>query len=180
MFAAIGKNPNFWKDRVSTFIALAPGLFPLRDYTDNRDRSQAEKVIDVIWSLGIHEFLGKNFIKTFGVLESLFPSIASNLYGIYSSLEFNSLQGTQTFTSHFTNGMSLQVGRHLSQNVDANEFREYDYGDEQGKNWKEYGPQGPQGYNMSSLTRSNSPPIYFFSGDQDDIKPVEQVRTIVE
>ena len=107
MFAAIARDPAFWKERISAFIVLAPGLLPFRDTVDNSSRTEMEDNVNTFWNLGIHEFFGKNFNEIFRVVEGLFPKIAENFYGLYSNLAYNTEKGTQTFTGHFPNGISL-------------------------------------------------------------------------
>ena len=31
MFAALAKDPEYWKERISAFMVMAPGLVPTRD-----------------------------------------------------------------------------------------------------------------------------------------------------
>lgn len=108
MFAAIGRNSEYWRERISAFIVLAPGLLPFRDQEDDgQSRDQMEKNVNQIWNLGLHEFFGKNFNQVFGIVESIFPRIAENFYGLYSNLTYNTEYGTQTFTGHFPNGMTF-------------------------------------------------------------------------
>ena len=61
MFVALSKNPDFWKERVSAFIALAPGLLPKLDKKAHEQyNNEGERFADFFWNLGVYEFFGKS------------------------------------------------------------------------------------------------------------------------
>ena len=115
MFAALGKDPVFWKDRISAFIALAPGLLPETDAIDNIYNNEGELFANFFWKLGIYEFFGKSQNEVSSVVQGIFPNLTNRFEGIYSSKKYNSKNGTQIFSGHFPNGLSLHQNKHFSQ-----------------------------------------------------------------
>ena len=107
---AMAKEKAYWKERISGFIGLAPGLppsEPMKEFVPNLG--------DKLWNAGIHELLGDNIRQLQARLIDFLPALEPKIREFYSNMKYNSEHGTTVFGGHFPNGVSVQNFKHFGQ-----------------------------------------------------------------
>ena len=75
-FMAFAKDKPYWKERINSFIAMAPGLVPTKPDSEYKaEKALGDNVGDTLWNLGIHEFFGKNWRNLQARILKVLPSI---------------------------------------------------------------------------------------------------------
>mmetsp|Transcript_19193 Transcript_19193/g.18335 ORF Transcript_19193/g.18335 Transcript_19193/m.18335 type:complete len:144 (+) Transcript_19193:86-517(+) len=134
MFVALSENENYYKDRVSIFIALGPVLrltncrSELLTLIGNND----ELILDFCETFGIYEFFPANWIDNalFKLVCGVLPPICE--LGVYiicdEDVSLDNSDRLNVYMSHFPSGTSLKCLDHYAQLMSTDDFLRYDYG----------------------------------------------------
>lgn len=74
MFHGLATKQDFWKERISVFIAMAPVVVPNKDFILFNIGSKLEAVLEKrLASAGIYELMGANWDSTEKTVRVLVP-----------------------------------------------------------------------------------------------------------
>ena len=123
MFSAIAKNPDYWKDKVSLFVALNPlSMFPHTEaHFFHLARHLYDRIVATANLLGMYEVGGSanwftEAAKTLGVLNPELLKAFASLF-LYNHPEFDDESRTAVYVGHSPNGASIKTIKHLAQNM---------------------------------------------------------------
>ena len=98
MFMGMARDKEFYKERVSAYIALAPGIVPTKPAEDyNAERALGDNIGDTIWNAGIHEFFGGKWRSIVRGVIGTFPFVEGFVDSLYANATYNSAHGTKLF-----------------------------------------------------------------------------------
>jgi len=174
MFWALSSNNDFFKQKVSLFMALGP--------VANMKHSKSPLLSFMAWNidiiappldlLGIYEFFPANFLTT-GAFRAVCWTIP-DLCKFGASLVADSdpdLDDTDRFTvymGHFPSGTSRRCLFHYAQIMNAEKFLQYDFGDP-AANKRIYGQTTPPEIDM---TKVEGVPVAMFVGTKDELADI--------
>ena len=163
MFAALCMDPEFYKDRLQTFIAIAPVV--TLSHVESKlvqDLSREKAVIDATRALGPHniykpsEGTPTDFVQ--GVFTGSFVGALIQQKVMEGMTDANPKlideKGQENFMKFFPAGASFQQINHLKQLMHTGVFKHYDYEDES-KNEEVYGSIVPPNFNFENMTGHN-------------------------
>ena len=184
-YALSSKNQEFFKDKVSIFIALAAVTSPsgcINPFILFLTKLKlADQLFNVMDFIGIYELLGPGlpaFVNK--KISEIFPNVAL----FFDGKSFNtdpSLEDPdrwQVYNSHIPSSASLKSIVHYSQNIQRKIFQMYDYGSPD-LNEQKYGPgnSNPPVINLSKI-QDTKIPVAIFCGKQDMMATIEDCHRI--
>ena len=110
MFAALGLNEQFWKERINLFVATAPVVIPNRSSKLFRTSSKIELVLEkILATSGIYELGGQDWDSIQKTALALVPALQDLFLGYLTKQErYNDPMFTKIFAGHFPQGSSVR------------------------------------------------------------------------
>ena len=159
MFAALCMNPEFFKDRLQCFFAVAPVVTLTKIESKLiSDMSKEPKVIDSLKTLGPHNMYKPS---TGTSTDKLSNMIIGNAIGRLMGKKvmegvsdrdplLMDQKALENYMKFFPSGASFRQMNHLKQLMHINAFRYYDFDDED-KNMEKYGQKTPPEFDFSNI-----------------------------
>lgn len=109
MFSALASNEEYWKERISIFIAYAPVLRPNEN---NRlfdlGAKNSAKLEKTLGKASIWELFGNNWTEYSKIIRVLIPGFTNAVLSQFTFAEFNDHEAAQRFIGHFPHGSSVR------------------------------------------------------------------------
>lgn len=156
-FVMASERPEY-NDKVSLMVALSPVAYMSNVRSPIvRLMSPGTNILHGISnSLGVYEFLpDNNLIRTLKLLVCgtgpISEILCSNTVFLLSGYDFAQLNVSNlpVILGHIPSGASMKQFAHYGQGVLSNEFRQFDYGDDE--NLMRYGQRDPPSYNLENV-----------------------------
>ena len=164
MFYGLSMHPEYFKQRINLFVALAP-VVKLGTNKSARFRMISflgNSFVNMFAKRGVYEAFGKGWDKQYGYIRKLVP--AANEVMIRTDMinyDLDSNERTKMLMGHFPHGTSTRSLNHFGQLVKSNQFQFFDYGKKQ--NIEFYGQEKPPLIPIENIPKSEVP-IALFSG----------------
>lgn len=122
MFVALGLDKSeYWKDRISVFIATAPVMMPNRQSKLFKYASKIERYGEqIIHKLGIAELFGYDWSKIQPTVRTILPWLTDEVLASFSLKEFIDPECALIFKGHFPHGTGIRQITHYGQLVNSN------------------------------------------------------------
>ena len=176
----MAKRPEFYRDHVNLFIALAPvvKMSRMEPLTAIVARFILDHLGMVKW-LNLHTLLPYSRFNPVPYLCRIMPSTCLSVMHYLDTSDTQMLDHVliDQYLGHYPAGSSFNCGWHFAQLFFSDRFQEFDFGWEQ--NFRVYGQGEPPEIDLTPI-RDNGIPIALFSGNEDLLANKQDVEWIHE
>ena len=179
-FAAASRQNDWYRDRLSIFIALAPVTQTYHEQDPIFVYFTNSRIIFVtLRRMGIVSLFPSGFLSNplFQGACRLFPFLCdlTELFGSEADPEINDDESVQRYYTAFPSSSSLKNMEHDSQLFLSRRFQDFDYGT--ARNMIGYGTPNPPAYNVTNI---NGIPVALIHGTTDEVSEPQDVQWLID
>lgn len=182
MFVAVSEDPDYYKTRISAFIAIGP--VARLDHAKSTLLSILASVkgifVTTAKTLGMYELFPANYLTTTAMrmMCGTFPILCKGVNILFADQNpfVDDSKMFADYMGHNPSGTSLKALNHFAQVMNAKKFQHFDYGKKQ--NRKVYGTDSPTEIPLANM--NGVIPVALLVGKNDELGDVADCKWIEE
>lgn len=178
MFYKMAKEPEFVRDNVNLFVALAPFMVPHSFFSTRKFANLLETITPLLNYFKVYELFSTKDTRHFFYNYCGYFTTSCQYWQHYISTQDTTsydYDRFRVFMGHYPAGSSLQSANHFTQNANADTFQEFDYGPRQ--NQIKYGSSSPPEIYLDRIKESGIP-IAMYVGIDDEMVSMDDTLAI--